>query len=47
MVQNHLYRDDIYINHVIVPHDKVKEHDKLMIKRVLRKELSLAELVAQ
>ena len=47
MVQNHLYRDDIYINNVIVPHDKVKEQDKRMIKRVLFKELSLPKLVAQ
>ena len=46
MVQNHYYRDDIYINNVIVPHDKVKEDDKLMIKRVLLKELRFPEIAA-
>jgi len=44
MVQNHQTRDDIYINHVITPHEKVEEQDKRMIRRVLIKELSLAEI---
>jgi hypothetical protein len=44
MVQPHQTRDDIYINNVIIPHEKVREKDKRMVKRVLFKELSLAEV---
>ncbi|MBD3212162.1 MAG: hypothetical protein GF311_06080 [Candidatus Lokiarchaeota archaeon] len=44
MVQPHQTRDDIYINNVIIPHEKVRDEDKRMVKRVLFKELSLAEI---
>ena len=40
-VQGHRYRDDIYINEIITPHDKVKEEDKLIINHMLLREIAL------
>lgn len=37
-------RDDLYINTVITPHDKVKNSDKLMVKRILMQEVARKEL---
>ena len=37
-------RDDIYINIVITPHDEVKNSDKLMVKRILLKEIARKEI---
>jgi hypothetical protein len=38
-VTPHPFRDDIYINSVITPHNKVKKSDILMVKRILMKEI--------
>ena len=36
----HPYRDDIYINEVITPHNKVTQSDKQMIIHLLLKEVA-------
>ncbi len=38
----HQYRDDIYIDQVITPHDKVTEFDKNIINRMLLREIIMA-----
>jgi len=43
-VRSHKLRDDIYINIVITPHDEVKNSDKMMVKRILLKEVATKEL---
>ena len=43
-VPPHPFRDDIYINSVITPHDEVKNSDKMMVKRILLKEVAIKEL---
>lgn len=43
-VPPHPSRDDIYINSVITPHDEVKNSDKMMVKRILLKEVATKEL---
>jgi len=36
----HPHRDDIYINEIITPHDKVTHSDKQMVNRLLLKEFA-------
>jgi hypothetical protein len=36
----HPLRDDIYINEIITPHDKVPPSDKQMVNRLLLKEIA-------
>lgn len=36
----HPHRDDIYINEIITPHDKVTQSDKQMVNRLLLKEFA-------
>jgi len=43
-VPPHPNRPDIYINSVITPHDEVKNSDKMMVKRILLKEVAIKEL---
>lgn len=43
-VECHPYRDDIYLNNIITPHNLIKEKDKKIINRILLKELALEEL---
>ncbi|MFX1339108.1 MAG: hypothetical protein ACFFDK_10910 [Promethearchaeota archaeon] len=43
-VEVHPYRDDIYINNIITPHDLIKEKDKKIINRILLREIALKEL---
>jgi len=43
-VPPHPFRDDIYINTVITTHDEVKNSDKMMVKRILLKEVATKEL---
>ncbi len=43
-VPPHPFRDDIYINSVITPYDEVKNSDKMMVKRILLKEIATKEL---
>ena len=43
-VECHPYRDDIFLNNVITPHDLIKEKDKQIINRILLRELVLEEL---
>lgn len=43
-VPPHPFRDEIYINTVITPHEEVKNSDKLMVKRILLKEIAREEL---
>ena len=43
-VPPHPFRDDIYINTVITPYDEVKNSDKMMVKRILLKEIAIKEL---
>ncbi len=43
-VPSHPFRDDIYINSVITPYDEVKNSDKMMVKRILLKEIATKEL---
>ncbi len=38
-VMPHPTRTEIYINEVITPHDKVKTTDKIIINRILLKEV--------
>ena len=39
-VQSHQFRDDIYINNVITPHESVQKRDKQLVKNILLKETS-------
>lgn len=43
-VPPHPFRDDIYINSVITPYDEVKNSDKMMVKRILLKEIATKEI---
>ncbi len=36
----HRFRDDIYINQIVTSHDEVKESDKIIINRILLKEVA-------
>ncbi len=36
----HPYRDDIYINEIITPHNKVSQGDKQMVNHLLLKEVA-------
>jgi hypothetical protein len=40
----HPYRDDIYINEIITPHNKVTESDKQMVNHLLLKEVARREV---
>ncbi|MFX0007282.1 MAG: hypothetical protein ACFFA7_10470 [Promethearchaeota archaeon] len=40
----HPYRDDIYINEIITPHNKVTESDKQMVNRLLLEEVARREV---
>jgi len=35
----HPNRDDIYINQIITPHTQVKDSDKILVNRILLKEV--------
>ncbi len=39
----HRWRDDIYIDQVIVPHEKVTEFDKIIINRMLLREIAIVQ----
>jgi len=39
----HQYRDDIYIDQVITPHENVKNVDKIIINRMLLREIALIQ----
>ena len=39
----HQYRDDIFIDQVITPHEKVKEVDKIIINRMLLREIAIIQ----
>lgn len=39
----HQYRDDIYIDQVITPYDKVTEFDKNIINRMLLREIAIIQ----
>ena len=39
----HQYRDDIYIDQVVLTHDKVKEVDKVIINRMLLREIAISQ----
>ncbi len=41
-VQKHKYREDIYINNIIIPHNEINEQEKLLINKILYKELALS-----
>ena len=41
-VKSHSYRDDIFINEIIASQDEIKENDKVMVKRILLKEVALS-----
>ena len=43
-VPPHPFRDDIYINTVITPHGEVKNSAKLMVRRILLKEIARSKL---
>ncbi|MCK4688417.1 MAG: hypothetical protein KAT66_09835 [Candidatus Lokiarchaeota archaeon] len=43
-VPPHPFRSEIYINTVITPHEEVKKSDKMMVKRILLKEVATKEL---
>jgi len=43
-VECHPYRDDIYLNNIITPHNLIKEKDKKMINHILLREIALEEL---
>jgi hypothetical protein len=36
----HPYRDDLYINEIITPHNQVSQSDKHMVNRLLLKEIA-------
>ena len=39
-VLNHPYREDIYINQIITSYEDVKESEKIIINRILLKEVA-------
>ncbi|MFX0030262.1 MAG: hypothetical protein ACFE8B_13710 [Candidatus Hermodarchaeota archaeon] len=39
-VLSHPTREDIYINQIITPHTEVRESDKIIINRILLKEVA-------
>ncbi len=43
-VECHPYRDDIYLNNIITPHDLIKERDRKIINRILLREIAFKEL---
>jgi len=43
-VECHPYRDDIYLNNIITPHDLIKDTDKKIINRILLREVTIEEL---
>ncbi|MFX0043832.1 MAG: hypothetical protein ACFE8L_13045 [Candidatus Hodarchaeota archaeon] len=43
-VQPHPFKEHIYINIVITPHDEVKKSDRMMVKRILLGEIAREEL---
>ena len=45
-VECHPYRDDIYTNNIITPHDLIEEKDKKIINRILLREFVVEELQA-
>lgn len=40
-VQNHPFRQDIYIDRIITPSDKIAAKDRYKIKRILMEEFSI------
>jgi hypothetical protein len=42
-VECHPYRDDIYLNNILTPHDLIREKDKKIINRILLREIALTE----
>jgi hypothetical protein len=36
----HPLRDELYINKIVTPHNEVKESDKIIINRILLKEVA-------
>ncbi|MFW9987164.1 MAG: hypothetical protein ACFFC3_00750 [Candidatus Odinarchaeota archaeon] len=36
----HPIRDDIYINQIVTPHNQIKDSDKILINRILVKEIA-------
>lgn len=38
-VRSHPFRDDIYINQIVTTHNDVKESEKIIINRILLKEI--------
>ena len=36
----HPHREDIYIGHIVTPHNEIKESDKIMINRILLTEVA-------
>jgi hypothetical protein len=39
----HQYRDDIYIDQVITPHEKVSTTDKIIVNRMLLREIAISQ----
>ncbi|MFW9825046.1 MAG: hypothetical protein ACFFE4_19045 [Candidatus Thorarchaeota archaeon] len=39
-VLNHPSREDLYINQIITPHSEVKDSDKIIINRILLREVA-------
>ena len=39
-VLSHPSRDELYINQIVTPHNEVKESDKIIINRILLKEVA-------
>lgn len=40
----HPLRDEIYINQIVTPYNEVKESDKIIINRILLKEVAREQL---
>lgn len=38
-VLSHPFREDIYINQIVTSHDEVKESEKIIINRILLREV--------
>ena len=43
-VETHPYRDDLFVDRIITPHYLVREEDKKIINRILKREFALEEL---
>ena len=39
-VKPHPFKDEIYINQIITPYEEVKESEKIIINRILLKEVA-------